>query len=239
MMSNEFIGKSMMEPIEGETVVQQIIKRLIAAIQDERFVVGERLPSEFELMKELHVSRNSLREAIKILVAMGVLEIKRGEGTYLCSQAKPTMFDSIIYSMILESSSDEDIAELRQLLDEVVLKMAVKKSSEEDIEALENNLHDMRAQFGNGDYTAAGTLDFEFHMLLIDSSKNPFLSRIVKGVYKLFEHSIGENIRREGEFARADEYHQEIINCLKSRDVKDVERVIANSLTSWEKNVKL
>lgn len=237
-MSSEFIGKNTMEPIEGETVVQQIIRRMISAIQERRFVVGERLPSEFELMKELHVSRNSLREAVKILVAMGVLEIKRGEGTYLCSQAKPTMFDSIIYSMLMESSSNEEIVELRQLFDEMVLKMAVRYCNDEEIQALEENLTAMRVKFQAANYIEAGALDYQFHMMLIDSCKNPFLIRIVKGVYKLFEHSIMENLTREEEFARADEYHRDILDCLRSKEVAKIEQVIARSLTSWEKNVK-
>ena len=236
-MNHDFIGKKYIEPIEGETVVQQIIKQMINAIQRGNFKIGERLPSEFELMKELHVSRNSLREAIKIMTAMGILEIRRGDGTYLCSQAKPTMFDSVIYGMLLESSTNKEIVELRQMMDEIVLKLGIEKCDDRDIETLQDYIYRMRESFAKGDYSQAARLDYDFHIYLVECSKNPFLIRIVKGVYMLFEQSIEQNIRTEELFANADEHHQDIVDCLKSRDTAKIESTVARSLSSWRRNV--
>ena len=236
-MNHDFIGKKYIEPIEGETVVQQITKQMINAIQRGNFKVGERLPSEFELMKEFCVSRNSLREAIKIMTAMGILEIRRGDGTYICSQAKPTMFDSVIYSLLLESSTNQEIVELRQLMDEIVLKLGIEKCDDHDIETLQDYILKMRESFSRGDYSTAARLDYDFHIYLVECSKNPFLIRIVKGVYMLFERSIEENIRTEELFANADEHHQDIVDCLKSRDPLKIESTVARSLSSWRRNV--
>ncbi len=96
------LKKLKLAPIESETVVKLVIDRITSAIISGQYKIGEKLPSEYELIEELQVSRNSLREAMKILSAMGVVDIKRGDGTYICSQINPNMFDSVIYSLIFK-----------------------------------------------------------------------------------------------------------------------------------------
>ena len=227
-----------MVPVDDGTVVQKIINRITMAIHDGRFRLGSKLPSEFELMEELHVSRNSLREAMKILSTMGIVEIKRGDGTYICDQVKPSLFDSVIYDLILVSSSNEEIIELRQTLDEAVLRLAMKKCTEDDIAQLEQFITKMRYHFNNGEISKAAKLDYGFHLYLTDCCKNTFFSRIIKGVYALFENSIEKNIRTEELFAKADEHHQDIVDCLKNQAYDKIEATIAKSLSSWRQNVK-
>lgn len=236
-MTNKTITRQM-APIEKETVVEKVIHQLTLAISSGRFKMGQKLPSEFELMDELNVSRNSLREAMKILSAMGIVNIKRGDGTYVFSQINPSVFDSIIYSMIFEASTDDEVIELRQTFDEAVLKLAMKKCTDQQIAQLQNYIDQMRYYFANGEISRAAKIDYQFHLYLTECSSNVFLIRIVKGIYQLFEQSIEKNIRNEKLFAKADEYHQEIVDCLKDRDFSRIEEVIAISLLSWKENVK-
>jgi len=175
---------------------------------------------------------------MKILSAMGVVDIRRGDGTYVCTKVKPSIFDSVIYSIMMESSSELEIIELRQTLDESVLSLALRKCSEEDIDRLQEKVHRMRELFSANELTKAAKLDFQFHMDLTDCAQNPFLSRIVRGVYKLFEGSIEKNIRTEELFAMADQHHQEIVDCLRSRDESLIHPIIERSLSSWKRNVK-
>lgn len=227
-----------MKPIDTESVVQKVINRIISSINEGYFKIGDKLPSEYELMEELQVSRNSLREAMKILSTLGIVEIKRGNGTYISSQIKPSLFDSIMYELILISSTSEEIVELRQTLDEAVLRLAITKRTEEDIKVLQEYVKQMRMHFKNGNVSKAAEIDYKFHLYLVDCTQNAFLSRIVKGVYSLFEHSIENNIRTEDLFAQADDHHQEILDCLISQDYEKVKTTIANSLSSWKQNVK-
>lgn len=227
-----------MMPVGSESVVEKIIGELTKAISGGRYAIGEKLPSEFELMEELNVSRNSLREAMKMLATMGIVEIRRGDGTYICSQFKPSILDSIIYSLIFESSTDEEIIELRQTLDEAVIKMAMQKCSPDEIAVLQEYVNKMRHYFKTGDISEAAKCDYNFHLFLTECCKNIFLSRIVKGVYQLFEQSIEKNIRTENDFAKADNYHQDIVNCLINKDETQISPVVANSLSSWRENVK-
>ena len=227
-----------MEPIDSSSVVERVIQQITKMVSLGRFKMGEKLPSEFELMDELKVSRNSLREAMKILSAMGIVEIRRGDGTYICTKVRPSIFDSVIYSMMIESSSDEEIVELRQLLDEDVLKLAIRNCTSAEIEHLQQMIVQMRQCFQQGELSQAAKVDYEFHMFLIECAKNSFLSRIVTGLYSLFAGSIEKNIRTEDFFAMAADHHQEIVDCIASRDESRIPQVVANSLSSWRRNVR-
>lgn len=227
-----------MEPIDSSSVVERVIQQITNMVSLGRFKMGEKLPSEFELMDELNVSRNSLREAMKILSAMGIVEIKRGDGTYICQKVKPSVFDSVIYSMMMESSSDKEIIELRQLLDENVLKLAVKNCTDQEIDHLQQMIVQMREHFDQGELSKAAKLDYDFHIFLTGCAQNSFLCRIVTGVYKIFEGSIEKNIRTEELFAMAAEHHQAIVDCLRNRDERVISQVISNSLSSWRRNVR-
>ncbi len=237
-MRDNAAGEITLEPLESKTVVQLIIERITNAIAAGNYKRGQKLPSEFVLMEELNVSRNSLREAMKILSATGIVNIRRGDGTYVAAQLEPSFLDNVLYGLLFESSSDDEIVELRQTLDEAVLRLAMKKVKEEDVNHLQESTDRMKASFDHGDLERASKEDYQFHLFLTDCSGNAFLSRIVKGVYQLFQASIAKNIRVEDFFANADVHHQDIVNCLRSKKEEDISKVISQSLDTWRKNVK-
>lgn len=227
-----------MQPANGGTVVEHIVSQITDMITAGRFFAGKKLPTEYELMEELNVSRNSLREAMKILSAIGIVDIRRGDGTYICNKAKPNIFDSITLSLLLESSSETEIIELRQTLDESVLNLAIRKCTQTEIDHLQAMIYQMQDDFWNGKVSEAAKLDYQFHLYLTNCSRNRFLIRIVTGVYRLFEGSIENNILTEELFAMADQHHQEILDCLRARDESRVREVISRSLSSWKRNIK-
>ena len=94
--------------INKKSVVDLIMDQLLSDITSGVYPPGTKLPNEYELIRQMQVSRNSLREAIKILTAMGIVEIRRGDGTYVCSQVNPSVFDNVVYSMVSGETSTLD-----------------------------------------------------------------------------------------------------------------------------------
>jgi GntR family transcriptional repressor for pyruvate dehydrogenase complex len=227
-----------MVPIEKGSVVHQVIQQLTDSVLNGRFKVGEKLPSEYELMAELNVSRNSIREAMGVLAAMGFIDIRRGDGTYLCSQSKPSIFDSVLYGMILESSSAEEIIDLRQILDEDVLTLAVEKCTRADIDKLQGYVDQMKESFAKDDLQTVGQLDYAFHMFMLECSRNAFFIRIVKGVYRIFESSIKKNIRIGQWASHADMYHQKMVDCISAHSKLVISDVVSSSLSVWRETIK-
>lgn len=233
----ESVSVHYMRPVNNGTVVDNVLQQIRNAISAGRFRAGDRLPSEFELMEELKVSRNSLREAMKILEAIGIVEIRRGDGTYICTEIKPNYIDSVAYSVLLEHSSAEELIEFRQTLDENVLRLAVRKSTDEDVSKLQGLVNQMQVKFKEGEISEAALLDLQFHQYLARCTRNRFLERMILNVYTLFEQSIEKNIRTEQLFASADQHHQAMVDCIVSRDESRVEEVIADSLSTWRKDI--
>ncbi len=225
-------------PIDKKSIVDQVIDRIIANIINKTYLAGTKLPNEYELMSELGISRNSIREAIKILVAMGILEIKRGDGTYVCSQVNPSSFDRILYSMISGMSTGSELLELRQILDESTVRMATTKITDAEIAQLHDNIEKMQRAFAEGDMELAREYDFDFHMMLIESCKNTFFSRLVKGVYSIFYQSIGDTVKAEKTESKADIYHKMMLDCIIQKDFMSISQVVSDSLSSWKARVE-
>ena len=225
-------------PIDKQSKVDQIISEITTAISLGRFKVGEKMPSEFELINELNVSRNSLREAMKILECMGIVEIRHGNGTYVCSQMDPSVFDHVVYSLIFDLSTSQELLELRQILDEATVRLAIDKATPEDIGDLQDNIRQMSRMIAQGDIEAASVMDYEFHIRLIEISQNAFFVRILKGIYRLFAQPIGKCIYLELLSSNAPVYHQNILDCIVEKRYADVSRVVEDSLETWRKMVK-
>lgn len=224
-------------PIGRPSIVDQIMERIIADITKGTYKPGTKLPNEYELIAELQVSRNSLREAMKILSAMGIVEIRRGDGTYVCSQINPSAFDRVVYSMISGLSTSAELLELRQILDDATVRMAIEKITPQEIDQLKDNIQQMKQAIRNGSVEQAQEIDYQFHMILIESCKNIFFSRLTKGVYSIFEQSIGENVRLEKVDSKAPVYHEQILNCIISKEYSNVHKVVKDSLITWRERL--
>ena len=118
-------------PIASKSVVDRIIDEITSAIIDGSLKPGDKIPTEMELCESFQVGRNSVREAIKILEAFGVVYIKRAEGTFVSSSFNKRMLDSMLYGLILQKESTDDIVELRRVFDIGVWFAAFEKMNDE------------------------------------------------------------------------------------------------------------
>lgn len=230
-------GNNSSHIVKKKSVVETIMDTIIGQIVSGKYPPGAKLPNEYELISELNVSRNSLREAIKIMCAMGLVEVKHGDGTYVCSQVNPSVLDNVVYSMVSCMSSSNDLIELRQIFDDTTVRLAIEKITPEELDKLEGNIRAMRTAIQKHDIATAQELDFQFHMDLIECSKNVLYIRVSKGLYTIFKNSIQNNIFLEGVDSLAPTYHQNILNCIKNRDYRLVQQVVADSLITWRKGL--
>ena len=115
--------------IKSSSIVEQIIDALTNAIIHGQLKPGDKIPTETELMELLGVGRNSIREAIKMLISYGVLEIRRAEGTFVKQGFSGIMLNPLLYGVILSSSSSSQLAlmEVRELIEIGLMKLAKQK----------------------------------------------------------------------------------------------------------------
>lgn len=166
--------------LKKESVVQSVINCLTDAMRNKQLKPGDRIPPEPELAASMGVARSSVREAIKILTYLGVLESKRSEGTFVCSGFQESMIDPMIYGMILNQDSFDNLMELREMVEAGIMRLASAKYNEEDGRVLEQLLDQMRGIVrgdGQDKVERFFAVDNQFHDMVSQMGKNPWPTR--------------------------------------------------------------
>ncbi len=227
-----------LKKVNSESIVQQIINSLTEAMINRQLRPGDKIPTETELAEELGVGRNSVREAIKILVYLGVLEIRRAEGTFVCEGFSESMIDPMIYGIILDKAdSYENLMELREMMEVGVMQLAMKKISDDDLKRLESRLARMKAIVEEVPPSAEKFFleDNEFHDIITDMGQNPLVDKINQ-VVRVLTHSMRmrtvENMLKLGRGAELYEAHEEIYMMLKNKVTENMNQAVRRTYFS-------
>lgn len=188
----------MFQPIQSSTVVQQIIDKITQSLIKGELKPGDRLPPEPELALQLGVSRTSLREALKTLGGLGVLVAKKRGGTFIATSGSKSMLDPLLFNLIIEKGSTDELFELRVLLEVDAIELVIRKASDQDLEQLAAELDRFERCIPDGDLDLLAQLDLEFHLKLLEITKNSSFIRISQVVMQLFAYPIEKSLKKIG-----------------------------------------
>jgi DNA-binding FadR family transcriptional regulator len=169
--------------ISKGSLVETAIESLRQAIEQGYWDIGERLPIEAKLSESLGVSRNTIREAVRVLVHVGMLETRQGDGTYV--RATKDAGETL---RRVNRAQLRDKLEVRVMLETEAAKLAAERRDAKDLEKMTLAL-DERAKAGE-DVESRIRHDHAFHMALVAASHNPALSEL----YDYFAHAVTETI---------------------------------------------
>lgn len=226
-----------LKSLKKESVVQSVINCLTDAIRNQELKPGDRIPPEPELASSLGVARSSVREAIKILSYLGVLESKRSEGTFVCSGFKESMIDPIVFGIILNQDSFENLMELRQMVETGSMRLAILKCNEEELQALSCLLDQMRNVVKNSDNVVEDffRVDNAFHDMIQQMGKNPLADKINRVVRTLTYAMRYETVATMIKGGRSEELiaaHARIYDILKTHDVRNLDEDVRKTYFS-------
>lgn len=177
-----------LKPIGQQSVVWNVIDQLTDAMISGKFKPGDQIPTETELSEYLQVSRNSVREAVKILVAFGVLEIRRAEGTFVRTGISRQMINPLIYGIIFnQGSSYHQLKEFRQMVEIASLRLAIRHKTEEKLAVLKEVFEDFlrELQADAPDLERVMQKDMAFHMEIAHISDNLLMQEIMRLLFTL------------------------------------------------------
>ena len=123
-----------LKPLGRESVSSAVMDQIVNYLLTGELKPGDKLPTEKEFAQQLGVGRNSVREAIKMLSSIGVVEIKRGAGMFIAKTMSSSILNPLILSLVFEQGASVELLELRLLLDTGVAEMAIQKASDQDID---------------------------------------------------------------------------------------------------------
>lgn len=166
---------------------EQTTGRLYEMIVDEgRYAPGSKLPNENELSESLGVSRTTLREAVSFLVAQGVLEIRRGKGTYVSAALPAQGMDMTSLSGLRSRVRAKDLFEMRLIFEPATVALACMRATDEELAQIERKAQRTeRIALEGGDWPLA---DQEFHWAIIKASHNEYMRRL----YPIINSAVNE-----------------------------------------------
>ena len=207
----------MLTPIKSEKGYKIIMKQIKDIVKSGELKRGDKLPSERELALRLNVSRTSVREAIKALETLGLVESKHGGGNYIKNDFEDILLEPLSIAFMLLGSNNSEILELRKVIEPEVASMAAKNSTENEIKELENIIEKLS---NTTDSKICASLDKEFHYVIAKASKNHLLSTIVFSVSSLIEEYIDESKMYEIDREKVINDHKIILEAIISHDSK-------------------
>ena len=216
----------------SDTLVNEIITQLSQAIIEGDFKPGDKLPSEAELCEQLAVGRNSLREAIRVLNAMGVVKTKRGQGTFLQDTISHEVFNPLIFRLILDPKNTTDVFELRVMVESIVIIMAIYKASPEEIQSIRDLVDETNniAKSNQGSIDDLIKLDMQFHLSIAKCVHNKLIESILETLVLMFEPSIKKVLQKDGGIDLCLKNHYAIVNLIEQRHVINVFNTVRDTL---------
>ncbi|WP_030347706.1 FadR/GntR family transcriptional regulator [Streptomyces sp. NRRL S-1022] len=205
--------------------LQERIKKLIV---DQRLPSGAPLPTEPELMRLLGASRNSVREALKALQAMGIVEIRHGFGTYVGSMSFAPMIEGLAFRTVAGHYRGEDsllqLLELREAVETGLVSRLAGRLPEADLVALEALVERMEREAAEG--TGLAETDRAFHATLYRGLDNVLLGEVLEAFWDAF-HRVQQDLVEVAQDPRVTcRQHREILDAVRSGDSPRAERAI-------------
>ncbi len=208
---------SVMERNQGmrQKTYLTVIAYIKQLMQDGKLTFGQRLPSEREMMNTLKMGRNSIREALRTLENMGVVESRQGQGNFLVNRIGKSLNNVISMLVFMRESNDLEISQLRRGMEIEAFALAVLRCTEEEKKQMKKILDQMREKApGQGTF-----LDKSFHKAMVCASGNHLLLVMSEALEGLCEAEISHALENMGEeeWRKLIDIHEEIFTCLDQR----------------------
>lgn len=196
--------------------VEQTVDTLIKYIEEKELTAGDKLPNEFILAQHAEVSRSTLREAVRMLVSIGVLEVQHGSGTYVGSG--PSSPEDILNFGNIKNPLKlvKDLFELRYLVEPTMTAKAARYITSKQISELEKLSHKIEDSIENKTLDHL-EYDIQFHSIIAEASQSIPFNNLFSIIYEsivLYNKNYSTSIIKEETITS----HKEILQALKERD---------------------
>jgi GntR family transcriptional repressor for pyruvate dehydrogenase complex len=167
----------LIKPVARASLSDKIVEQILDLISRNVLKPGERLPSERDLCKRFGVGRSSLREALRSLAVMGILEGRVGEGTYVSADNGKYLEKAWQWGLLLDTQKVQDLLETRLMLEAQTAFWAAQRVSAEELQGIEARLSGMAAAINQPE--AYLEHDVSFHLLIAQATHNSMLNSLL------------------------------------------------------------
>ncbi len=243
MTSQAKLNEQFRGTVHREAVADQITERILSLIREQQLRPGDKLPPERELAAMLGVSRPTVRESLRSLAMMNVIELRHGSGSFVTSLETELLVERFDLVFSLNDNSFLDLIEARKVIEPGATALATQRVTEEEI----GRFDDILARSWECLRTHPEEfprLDVEFHTIMAECSHNALLTRIMQSVARLSIASSQRTAssRRGGVdvagVERAVRAHQDILDAIKARNPELARERMIQHLQSVESTLR-
>jgi GntR family transcriptional regulator, transcriptional repressor for pyruvate dehydrogenase complex len=226
-------------PVQTRRTFEEAADQIAEKVRTGELRTGDRLPGERSLAAQMEISRPTLREAVKVLVEAGVLEVRRGPGggMYVATDVVPT--DLVRHSASLRLAEIAAVLEARRMLEPQVAQLAAERATEEDFEAMERSIEAMRRIVGGGWHQRHEDrflqLDVQFHLALARAAGNATVETLMRILLRQLEiaRDMAMHVPLIPEWTIG--IHERTLAALRSGEPEEVEAVMDEHLGQLER----
>lgn len=222
-------------PVERTILWEQVAEQLMTMLREKHLRPGDKLPPERELAAMMQVSRPSLREALRALSMMNVLEVRQGAGTFVTSLEPELLVEHLDFVLSLDDSSLLKLFEARKIVEIGIAGLAAQRITDEELAELEAGLERSRETLHHpADFLRA---DEQLHKSITQAARNPIMSRVIDSISRLLMVSRSRTVEIAGVRERTVEDHRAIVAALKKRDPEAAQQAMLQHLNHVEQGL--
>lgn len=212
----------------------RIATQLMDLIELKKLSPGEKLPPERQLADLLEVSRPSLREALHILQAQGLVQIKHGQGTFV---QEPIVAQELRASMMSKTHGLNELFDAREVLEVPASKWAAEKATKEDIRLLRTTLNQINTVTKSQpiDFDQLQLLDAKFHIIIVGIAGNRFINQTLNVLQDVMRMSMETTLRLPGRSEISRSEHNEILTAIENGDGELASKLTLKHITGARK----
>jgi len=221
------------------TLYDDVIAQLREVISDGSLRPGDKLPPERQLASQLGVSRATLREALKGLSLMGVIQIKQGEGTFIREDINARLISQPL-RFLPPSESDLmlELLETRQAIEPMAAKLAAERAEEKDMCEMREALEEMKSHLSLTDTSRTSASDLAFHLTICKASKNSIIYQVERSIQKMLLNTMKTTIFIPSAVGTAMAYHERILAAILNHDSDEAFAATLEHLEKVSYNVR-
>ena len=222
-------------PVERTILWEQVAEQLMTMLREKHLRPGDKLPPERELAALMQVSRPSLREALRALSMMNVLEVRQGAGTFVTSLEPELLVEHLDFVLSLDDSSLIELFEARKIVEIGIAGLAAQRITDEELADLEDGLARSQETLHHpADFLRA---DEQLHKTITQAARNPIMSRVIDSISRLLMVSRSRTVEIAGVREKTVEDHRAIVAALKRRDPEAAQQAMLQHLNNVEKGL--
>jgi len=229
-----------LKPVEKKKAYEDIVQQIRTLIEEGKLKRNDHLPSERDLSETFRVSRTTVREAIRTLESMKLLQSRQGDGTYVLASSEESLIHPLAVALFNEKDDIRDIFYIRKIIEPHVAELAAENATPQDIEEMERILQQQEESIGHGENIIE--TDSAFHNLMVKATTNRVLERLIAALIDLLKQSREKYLTEDENYERATrslEGHQRVLSAVKKGDgdaarksmllhLEDIEGIIFN-----------